>query len=525
MVISISKTEAIWFFPKGDYVPLLNIDGEPIKFVSVVKYLGLLLDCKLTYKNHIVELIKRMEPRINVLKMVAGNKWGGHPQTLLNVFKATVRSLVDYGCSIYGNASLALLNKISTAYNRGLRICLRAFKTMPIHALHVEAGVMPLKFRREEFIVKEVIKSTAFQFPIIHLVEKAKQHNRQRRKPKHSKYIQRAMELTEWTKTIELPKDPIPKPPNLETHQILGETTLTKDMLSENQWKHLAETTISENYLGYHKIYTDASKGENAIGIGVTDLDELQLSKSLNPEIQITNGELIAILQAILLNTNVNRNVVILTDSRESCRVLDSGDKYNYLITKIWKEIAKRKQFSYIIQWIPGHCGIEGNEAADLLAKLGTNEEQLSYHITLNDAILYAKDRSLKSWQSDYAEISLTKGQFHWIVTNKISTKPWFAKLPLNGTNIRIGTRLRTGHGFCGVRQHMFGLTTSNRCEQCNVTNDLEHIMLFCTKYHLERQQFNVFQEVNSLMELMATADWSTYLQIGQFYKLAKLSF
>jgi len=66
--------------------------------------------------------------KLNVVKMVAGNRWGGHPQTLLNVLNATVRSIMDYGPSIYGKAHVRELNRLTIMYNKELRICLRALK-------------------------------------------------------------------------------------------------------------------------------------------------------------------------------------------------------------------------------------------------------------------------------------------------------------------------------------------------------------------------------------------------------------
>jgi len=88
-----------------------------------------------------------LEKRLNILKMLAGHKFGGHLDTLLTILKSVVRGKLDYGCSIYGDASQQWLNKITVVYNRGLRLCLRSLKTTPIPALEVEAGSMPLSLR------------------------------------------------------------------------------------------------------------------------------------------------------------------------------------------------------------------------------------------------------------------------------------------------------------------------------------------------------------------------------------------
>lgn len=71
-------------------------------------------------------MLSTVEKRLNVLRMLAGSRWGGHPSTMLTILKSVVRGKIDYGCSIYGSASQKWLNKINVAYNKRLRICLRS---------------------------------------------------------------------------------------------------------------------------------------------------------------------------------------------------------------------------------------------------------------------------------------------------------------------------------------------------------------------------------------------------------------
>ena len=46
---------------------------------------------------------------------------------------------------------------------------------------------------------------------------------------------------------------------------------------------------------------------------------------------------------------------------------------------------------SVVIQWIPAHCGIPGNEQADQLAKCGAQEEQPSASIYYQDKTIIIK--------------------------------------------------------------------------------------------------------------------------------------
>ena len=84
--------------------------------------------------------------------------------------------------------------------------------------------------------------------------------------------------------------------------------------------------------------------------------------------------------QAVIDLTDANsENVVFLTDSRS---VLDSlvGHGEHNLRRKLYRIFEHRR---VVLQWIPAHCGIKGNEHADRLAKQGANMEQEKLPITL----------------------------------------------------------------------------------------------------------------------------------------------
>ena len=84
--------------------------------------------------------------------------------------------------------------------------------------------------------------------------------------------------------------------------------------------------------------------------------------------------------QAILdIVGNHKEDVVFLTDSKS---VLDAlaGHGEHELRVKLSKLIESRR---VVLQWIPAHCGISGNEKADELAKRGANMQQENLPITI----------------------------------------------------------------------------------------------------------------------------------------------
>ena len=51
-----------------------------------------------------------------------------------------------------------------------------------------------------------------------------------------------------------------------------------------------------------------------------------------------------------------------------------------------------------VLQWVPAHCGIRGNERADMLAKDGAQKEQIQSPVTFNEVSSIIKTHSKKTW-------------------------------------------------------------------------------------------------------------------------------
>ena len=64
--------------------------------------------------------------------MVTGHSWGAENQSLIYIYKALMRSTIDYGCILACKTSL---KKIERMQFKALRIALGAFRTTPTSAL------------------------------------------------------------------------------------------------------------------------------------------------------------------------------------------------------------------------------------------------------------------------------------------------------------------------------------------------------------------------------------------------------
>ena len=121
--------------------PSLTMDGDPIKVVKEMRFLGLVFDTKLSFLPHIRALKARCMKALDVLKVLSATEWGADSTVLLQLYRALVRSKLDYGSIVYGSARKSYVKFLDPVHHQGLRLSLGVFRTSPI--LSCRHGVKP----------------------------------------------------------------------------------------------------------------------------------------------------------------------------------------------------------------------------------------------------------------------------------------------------------------------------------------------------------------------------------------------
>ena len=113
--------------------PNILLGKTPIKVVKEAKFLGLIFDTKLTFKNHIQYLKTSCQKALDILRVVGHTDWGAARIVLL--CHSLVHSKLDYGCIVYGSARRSILKQLDPIHYQGLRIALGAFRTSPAQSV------------------------------------------------------------------------------------------------------------------------------------------------------------------------------------------------------------------------------------------------------------------------------------------------------------------------------------------------------------------------------------------------------
>ena len=149
--ISINST----FFSQD---PNILLGKTPIKVVREAKFLGVIFDTKLTFKNHNQYLKIFCQKALDILRVVGHTDWGADRIVLLRLYCSLVRSKLDYRCIVYGSARRSVLRQLDPIHHQVLRIVLGAFRTSPAQSLNVAAHEPSLTSRRLKLAINYVLK-------------------------------------------------------------------------------------------------------------------------------------------------------------------------------------------------------------------------------------------------------------------------------------------------------------------------------------------------------------------------------
>ena len=490
-------------------------------FKTQVKYLGIIFDKKLTWKPFIESITTKCNKGINFLKMVTKTWWGADVKTALVFYKSYIRSIIDYGCTLYGSASKSTLKSLDIIQNKAIRICLGAMKSSPVDALHVEALEPPLSLRREmiseRFILKQLFYDTS-------LLSKIAQLN--------------TFDLTNkyWIKKTSPPLCSAFREHSERSHIIdstyiyqIDYFSLTNDIsiITPNYCENpLISANILQSILNQFEnselIYTDASKSKSGTGGAfIVPSQEIESKFKLNSHSSIFTAEAISVYQALkYVETSTAKVSIILSDSFSVLmsikKTLLFSYKTNPYLFKI-KQLTSRIKLSgrdVIFVWVKAHIGLQYNERVDTLAKEGTNSGYLlNEQLCASDRQTDLKINKMYKWSVMWKQFCFTNPTRYTFIHSDIPSHFWHDEYSCPRKYITTLIRLKLGHACYPAHLFKIGVYTSSNCEECNVLGDLDHVLFGCTKY--EAATTTLIQSIVQDCNILAPYNLLSLLSIG----------
>ena len=121
LFMNISKTQYMVFSGKKreDHPINLNIDGNFLDRVYTTKFLGIMIDDKLSWKDHIIYISKKISKGLGIIQKARKCL---NSDTLLSLYYTFVYPYLTYCNQIWGNVSSSALQKLIILQKRAVRI-------------------------------------------------------------------------------------------------------------------------------------------------------------------------------------------------------------------------------------------------------------------------------------------------------------------------------------------------------------------------------------------------------------------
>jgi ribonuclease HI len=283
----------------------IYLNNRPLLQVNNMKYLGIIFDHKLTYKEHINYTPEKCTKLIFSLSKSAKLKWGLQHAALKSIYTGAILPLLLYGAPIWHKATDIASNKLKLIrVQRIIKIKIaKACRTVSNEALCALTGLTPITIKIQE----------AYQYyRIIRGQEK--------------------------------------------------EDTNVETRMGTQYWQHPAETItfLSEETKDTStvQIYTDGSKSEKGAGADIAinmtgDLNK-NLKYKLNNRCTNNQAEQLAILKALQHTVNIHaedKTATGYTDSRMTLDSLKNTNIHTALAEETRQKLSEMKKMQWHIQF------------------------------------------------------------------------------------------------------------------------------------------------------------------------------
>ncbi|XP_058789072.1 uncharacterized protein LOC131663037 [Phymastichus coffea] len=521
----------------------LKIDDAIIEPSEDVKFLGMILDRRLTWRKHVDNLIRRCKFSLRILSFLRSTWWGADPRSLLLLYTALIRLKIEYGGFIMSPCNDKLFKKLQKLQNSALRIAMGYMNSTPINVMIAESKIPYLQNRIEFNCLKYILKCMASNQTkiinnledIIQLADYFSVHNNFKislmaksydkiwflrdsiiSTQKHMRYtrdynylLYKSNIFTDFSKKIPEGEDP---------------NKFFNDMYPVDK---------NNTY-----IFTDGSKldenDKSFVGFASwSKAPEFCISKRILDSASIFTAECSALITVIQRIIEIGHgNYTIFSDSESALKAINSDRCDSPLIIDLKCKLAYAHIVNIDIKLvrIPAHVGVQGNEIVDSLAKdAAKNGVLLDNPIPVSDFFSKYKKEYKKENENLALQLSSTKGTFYFKNFYRDQAKPWFFDLGLPRKAIVSINRIRSNHSSLNSSLFRKDIVLNKNCE-CNSSEDsVEHIFWECELTHLPRKK--LLKEIRkmykygpySAISLLASNDKNVIGAIAEFLEIIKI--
>ena len=453
-----------------------NCQGVPLRLYGVdipleqsVRFLGVQLDRKITYKHHLKSLRLKCMKVLNLLKCVARTSYGADRATLLLLYRSLIRSKLDYACIVYNRACASHKRILDTVHHTALRVVTGALRASAISSILADAHEPPLSRRRYLLSMRYACKLRQFpNHPTYAYV-----FSRHVLAVFESNATMRIVPFCVRVRSLLQEANIAPRDIARASHTRLPPwqlaTPVTDLSLSHLQKSVVLPAELSSKALELiapftdrQHIYTDGSKRDVGVGCAFV-CGSATRTFTLSPQATVFTAELLAIHKALcFIEVSDDTYHVIFTDSFSSLLAMSDFNTFHPVLQDILVLLTTldRDGKSDLLLG-PEPCWHHRNERADEAAKRASRGQRTRFQpLPASDLLAVCSSHVRLKWQEDWESSGSSK-----LKVIKPRLAAWSFSLRTSRReevqlcHLRIGRTLAT-HRYllCGNTRHLLFL-------------------------------------------------------------------
>lgn len=493
------KAAAMRFFskPKIEVMNNVKYDGSPLKLVDEFKYLGVILDTKLSWKNHLENIKIKASNSLWASRSMIDRNWGLSPKSALWIYNQIILPRITYGSIVWWQGCQAgegreLLNSVQ--YN-ALMLATGAVRTTSKHALNAILNYSPLP---------DQIKYNAFG-SYRRLIE----NNSWKKGEIHRQYRGH----------FEIAK--------LYEDFMRESSDFTQDECNQTrvERKFFLNTSGSDNLMrnlkDFNDIwYCDGAFKDNKSAIGYTNhSNSVRRSKRISDHSGSSIAEAVALencAREVANSFPENKRIAFICDDKTLVCSLKNDLQYKNSKIKIFETINEIAEENYVeIFWYPKKKALKGSTIAHIEATKGLEKTDTDIRTCIPEAKFDSlmkkriNDENIKMWSTEKSKLKHA-GFFIKEYNEKV------AKIitNLNKKETRVIIGILTGRGCLNGFLSKFKENKCSTCRHCKKEyENIPHVILKCERWSTERRLFLGIDE-----------NWTDSLDLLSINKLLRFS-
>ena len=140
----------------------LILNNNNIPLTKTVKYLGVILDDKLAWNEHIDYAVKKCKRSFHAAKKAIGKTWGLSCQKIIWIYRTVILPKLSYGCVAWANnLNKRNIAKLSTVQHLALKSAARAHRSTSQLSLNTLFNVLPIELKLEQTAISRALSLKA----------------------------------------------------------------------------------------------------------------------------------------------------------------------------------------------------------------------------------------------------------------------------------------------------------------------------------------------------------------------------